>query len=170
MPVVSLVKPFCDALLSMVVLVAPLPVLAVVAMLVCVKIGSPVFFGEDRRLVRGTSFVYKFRTMTDERNGDDHLPPDSERLTHFVALMGGTSRRVCSDAAAHHAARLDRVLRHAARSPRTRRGDPGLRLLGYTTDKQDCSTRIGPSTYGLGIRDAVQPSKATSTHGGDERQ
>lgn len=69
-----------------VVLTAPiwLPILAIVALLVRVKLGSPVFFrqprpGQDARIFE----LIKFRTMTDARDAAGDLLPDAARLTPF---------------------------------------------------------------------------------------
>lgn len=64
------------------------PVMLVTAILVKIKLGSPVIFSQDRPGKDGKIFkLYKFRTMTDERDVDGNLLPDDQRLTSFgVAL------------------------------------------------------------------------------------
>lgn len=79
---------FC-ALLALIVLS---PVIAVTAVLVRVKLGSPVIFrqqrpGRDERIFT----MYKFRTMTDQRDEAGELLPDSVRLTSFGKLLRSTS-------------------------------------------------------------------------------
>ncbi|WP_022803006.1 sugar transferase [Deinococcus ficus] len=67
------------------------PLLALVA-LVRVRIGSPVFFRQMRPGLYGQPFyMYKFRTMTDERGPDGQLLPDTDRLTSFGAWMRSSS-------------------------------------------------------------------------------
>lgn len=64
----------------------------IVALLVRVKLGSPVIFaqerpGKDEKLFK----LYKFRTMTDKRDENGELLPDDERLTRFGRLLRSTS-------------------------------------------------------------------------------
>lgn len=68
------------------------PLLLLLCVLVRVKLGSPVFFrqerpGRDEKIFR----LYKFRTMTDERDGQGNLLPDHDRLTGFGKLLRRTS-------------------------------------------------------------------------------
>lgn len=63
-----------------------------VAILVRVKLGSPVIFcqerpGKDEKIFK----LYKFRTMTDARNEEGELLPDEVRLTHFGKILRSTS-------------------------------------------------------------------------------
>ena len=63
-----------------------------VAILVRVKIGSPVIFTQDRPGKDEKIFkLYKFRTMTDEKDANGNLLPDSERLTKFGRILRATS-------------------------------------------------------------------------------
>ncbi|MFM7743257.1 MAG: sugar transferase, partial [Verrucomicrobiota bacterium] len=58
------------------------PLLLVVAILVRLKLGSPVLFIQERPGLRGRPFrMVKFRTMTDERGPDGELLSDAVRLT-----------------------------------------------------------------------------------------
>lgn len=64
----------------------------IVAVLVRIKLGSPVLFcqerpGKDEKIFK----LYKFRTMTDERDEDGNLLPDDVRLTKFGKLLRSTS-------------------------------------------------------------------------------
>jgi len=80
--------------LLLVAIAAPfwLPVLAVVAILVRFKLGSPVFFRQKRPGVNAQIFVMiKFRTMTDARDASGALLPDAVRLTPFGKLLRSTS-------------------------------------------------------------------------------
>lgn len=64
----------------------------IVAILVRVKLGSPVIFTQDRPGKDEKIFkLYKFRTMTDEKDGNGNLLPDSERLTKFGRILRATS-------------------------------------------------------------------------------
>lgn len=80
---------FCCAFIALIVLN---PVLAVTALLVKIKLGSPVIFAQDRPGLNGKIFkMYKFRTMTDERDENGELLPDEKRLTPFGKMLRSTS-------------------------------------------------------------------------------
>lgn len=80
---------FLLALLALVVLAIPLGIIAV---LVKTKLGSPVLFKQERPGKNGEIFtLYKFRTMTDERDKNGELLPDEIRLTKFGKLMRSLS-------------------------------------------------------------------------------
>ena len=65
---------------------------AIVAILVWVKLGSPVIFKQERPGKDEKIFnLYKFRSMTDERDADGNLLPDDVRLTKFGRLLRSTS-------------------------------------------------------------------------------
>lgn len=85
-------KRVIDLCLSFVLLILFWWVLAIVAILVRVKLGSPVLFrqprpGRDEKVFN----LYKFRTMTDERDADGNLLPDEQRLTKFGSVLRSTS-------------------------------------------------------------------------------
>ncbi len=64
----------------------------VLAILVRVKLGSPVLFQQPRPGKNGEIFrMYKFRTMTDARDEEGNLLPDEIRLTKFGKLLRATS-------------------------------------------------------------------------------
>jgi lipopolysaccharide/colanic/teichoic acid biosynthesis glycosyltransferase len=68
------------------------PLLLVVAILVRLKLGSPVLFIQERPGFLGRPFrMVKFRTMTDERGPDGELLPDAQRLTSFGKFLRATS-------------------------------------------------------------------------------
>lgn len=68
------------------------PLLLILALLVSFKIGSPIIFTQTRPGLHGKPFtIYKFRTMTDERDADGNLLPDAERLTRFGRFLRSTS-------------------------------------------------------------------------------
>lgn len=80
---------FCCALAAVIVLS---PVMAVTALLVRLKLGSPIIFKQERPGMGGKIFtLYKFRTMTDEKDKDGNLLPDEERLTKFGKMLRSTS-------------------------------------------------------------------------------
>lgn len=64
------------------------PVMGVIAILVRLKIGSPVLFKQERPGKKGKPFIiYKFRTMTNERGKDGRLLPDTERLKSLGCFL-----------------------------------------------------------------------------------
>ena len=68
------------------------PLLLVVAILVRLKLGSPVLFIQERPGLRARPFrMVKFRTMTDEHGLDGELLPDEQRLTSFGRFLRATS-------------------------------------------------------------------------------
>lgn len=68
------------------------PVMLVTAILVRKKLGSPVIFTQNRPGKDGKIFkMYKFRTMTDERDADGNLLPDEQRLTSFGSALRSSS-------------------------------------------------------------------------------
>lgn len=81
-----------DFLLALLALILFSPVLAVTALLVRTKLGSPVIFTQERPGLDGRIFkLYKFRSMTDERDADGKLLPDEVRLTNFGKKLRATS-------------------------------------------------------------------------------
>jgi lipopolysaccharide/colanic/teichoic acid biosynthesis glycosyltransferase len=68
------------------------PLLLVVALLVRLRLGSPVLFIQERPGLRGRPFrMVKFRTMTDARGPDGALLPDAQRLTPFGGFLRSTT-------------------------------------------------------------------------------
>ena len=68
------------------------PLLLLVAILVRLRLGSPVLFVQDRPGLRAKPFrMVKFRTMTDARGPDGELLPDEQRLTAFGRFLRATS-------------------------------------------------------------------------------
>lgn len=86
------IKRILDFILSLIALIVLSPVLLVVAILVRIKLGSTIIFkqqrpGKDERIFT----LYKFRTMTDKKDENGNLLPDSERLTKFGKVLRSTS-------------------------------------------------------------------------------
>lgn len=85
-------KRILDFILSLIAIIILSPVLLIVAVLVRIKLGSPVIFkqqrpGKDEKIFT----LYKFRTMTDKKDENGNLLPDSERLTKFGKVLRSTS-------------------------------------------------------------------------------
>ncbi|MBO1299543.1 MULTISPECIES: sugar transferase [Enterococcus] len=81
-----------DICLSAIALILLSPVLLFVALLVKFKLGSPVIFKQERPGKDEVIFsMYKFRTMTDEKDESGNYLPDDVRLTKFGQLLRATS-------------------------------------------------------------------------------
>ena len=81
-----------DFLCSGVAAIVLSPVLAATALLVRIKLGSPVLFTQDRPGKNEKIFnLMKFRTMTDERDEKGELLPDEDRMTRFGSFLRATS-------------------------------------------------------------------------------
>lgn len=85
-------KRLFDIVLSLIAIIILSPLMAVIAILVKVKIGSPVIFKQIRVGEREKLFtIYKFRTMTNELDVNGNLLEDSRRLTRFGQFLRSTS-------------------------------------------------------------------------------
>ena len=81
-----------DFLCAALALVVFSPVIAIVAVLVRKKLGSPVIFQQERPGLNKKLFkLYKFRTMTDDRDENGGLLPDEDRLTPFGKKLRSSS-------------------------------------------------------------------------------
>lgn len=86
------VKRGLDFLLALIATIVLSPVLLVVAILVRIKLGTPVLFRQQRPGLNERIFtIYKFRTMTDARDDKGELRPDEVRLTRFGQVLRSTS-------------------------------------------------------------------------------
>lgn len=80
---------FCCALVALVFFS---PVMAIIAILARFKLGRPVIFKQERPGLNGKVFtLYKFRTMTDQKDAKGNLLPDQMRLTKFGKKLRATS-------------------------------------------------------------------------------
>ncbi|MGA2070552.1 MAG: sugar transferase [Sedimentisphaerales bacterium] len=87
-----LVKRLFDMIASAAGLIVISPFLVVLAFMVRLKLGSPILFRQQRPGLGGKAFViYKFRTMTDQRDASGNLLPDEQRLPAFGRFLRSTS-------------------------------------------------------------------------------
>ena len=87
-----MVKRLFDLLLTIPGTLVILPFLLLLALLVRIFHGSPLFFTQMRPGRHGKPFrMYKFRTMTDARDSAGNLLPDHERLTPLGRFLRATS-------------------------------------------------------------------------------
>lgn len=86
------IKRLLDIAVALIFLILFFWVFAIVAILVRLKLGSPILFGQDRPGKDEQIFkLYKFRTMTDGRDEEGKLLSDEERLTPFGKFLRSTS-------------------------------------------------------------------------------
>lgn len=86
------VKRILDFMIALVGLVVASPILLVIAILVRIKLGSPVLFSQERPGKEEKIFrLYKFRSMSDARDEQGNLLPDKDRLTPFGKMLRATS-------------------------------------------------------------------------------
>ncbi|WP_333411932.1 sugar transferase [Microcoleus sp. T2B6] len=88
----KLIKWVLDRVVAAIALLIFSPILLIVAIAIHIRMGSPVFFtqarpGKDSRIFN----VYKFRTMTSERDAEGNLLPDKQRLTSLGQFLRKTS-------------------------------------------------------------------------------
>ena len=85
-------KRFMDFSLSLLAFIALLPLILIVSLLVRIKLGSPILFRQERPGLNENIFnLYKFRTMTDEKDDKGTLLSDEIRLTKFGKFLRATS-------------------------------------------------------------------------------
>jgi len=81
-----------DYILSLCAIIVLAPVLIIVAVMVRVKLGSPILFKQQRPGLNEKIFtMYKFRTMTDEEDEKGELLPNHIRLTRFGTILRSSS-------------------------------------------------------------------------------
>lgn len=129
-----------DVILAAIALLLLSPVLLIVAILVRTKLGSPIIFKQERAGKDGKPFyMYKFRSMTDERDENGQLLPDEQRLGKFGKILRSTSldelpslwNVVCAQCSlcgprALHMRYIPRYSAHQARRLEVRPGITGL--------------------------------------------
>ena len=80
---------FCGALVAIILLAVPM---AIIALLVRLKLGSPVLYSATRIGKGEKPFkMYKFRSMTNDRDENGELLPDAQRMTSFGSFLRSTS-------------------------------------------------------------------------------
>lgn len=81
-----------DLLLSLFALIVLSPLILIIALIVRVKLGSPVLFKQERPGLNGKIFkLYKFRSMNNATDENGNLLSDEERLGKFGKLLRSTS-------------------------------------------------------------------------------
>lgn len=86
------IKRILDFTLSLLAFIVLSPILLILYILVIIKLGKPAIFKQKRPGKNEKIFtLYKFRTMTDERDENGNLLPDEKRLTKFGRFLRSTS-------------------------------------------------------------------------------
>ena len=86
------IKRVLDLILSLMALIILMPLMIIIAILVRIKLGSPVIFKQKRPGKNEKIFtLYKFRTMTNKKDENGNLLPDEKRLTKFGRILRSTS-------------------------------------------------------------------------------
>ncbi|MFP7479736.1 sugar transferase [Terribacillus saccharophilus] len=85
-------KRLFDVLFATMAIIVLLPVIILVSIIIKINLGSPILFKQDRPGRDEEIFkMYKFRTMSDKRNSNGELLPDSDRLTKLGKFLRSTS-------------------------------------------------------------------------------
>lgn len=85
-------KRLVDFAMALVLAAALLPLLILIAVLVRLKLGSPVVFRQMRPGLKGRPFMmYKFRSLTNDTDASGRLLPDAQRFVRFSALLRKSS-------------------------------------------------------------------------------
>lgn len=86
------IKRSFDLIVAVIAFIVLFPLLIITAVLIRIKLGSPIIFKQKRPGLNEKIFtLYKFRTMTDKKDDQGVLLPDSERLTKFGKFLRSTS-------------------------------------------------------------------------------
>jgi sugar transferase EpsL len=89
---IHMLKRTFDFTVALSMLIVILPVVLLLALMVRLFLGAPVLFSQIRPGLHGQAFtVYKFRTMTDEKDAAGKLLPDEVRLTRFGLFLRRSS-------------------------------------------------------------------------------
>lgn len=88
----NLIKPILDFILAFLLIIIFSPIILIVALLIKLKLGSPILFTQERPGLNGKIFrIYKFRTMSDERDSKGNLLSDELRLKGFGKFIRKSS-------------------------------------------------------------------------------
>lgn len=86
------IKRILDLILSLIAIIILIPIMLVLYILVRIKLGKPAIFKQERPGKNEKIFtLYKFRTMTDDKDEEGNLLPDEQRLTKFGKILRSTS-------------------------------------------------------------------------------
>jgi lipopolysaccharide/colanic/teichoic acid biosynthesis glycosyltransferase len=87
-----MIKNVFDKLLALLLIMIFSPIYIIVSLMILLKMGKPIFFRQQRPGLDGKIFgIYKFRTMTNEKDGNGKLLPDEDRLVGIGKFIRSTS-------------------------------------------------------------------------------
>lgn len=85
-------KRVLDIIISVLAMIILSPIILILMILIKIKIGSPIIFKQERPGLNEEIFtMYKFRTMTNERDAFGNFLPDEKRLTPFGLFLRSSS-------------------------------------------------------------------------------
>ncbi len=85
-------KPIFDYIVSLILIIFFSPIYLIISILLWFLMGKPIFFKQKRPGLNAQPFfLYKFRTMSNERDANGNLLPDEKRLTRFGKFLRSTS-------------------------------------------------------------------------------
>lgn len=88
----KIIKRLLDIIFSLLFIILLSPLLIIISIIVRLNLGSPIIFTQERTGLNEKTFtVYKFRSMTDERDENGELLPNEERMTKFSKIFRSTS-------------------------------------------------------------------------------
>src|SRR5699024_8716595 len=86
------IKRILDFIFSLILIIVLSPLLLIIALIVRINLGSPIIFKQERTGLHGKTFtIYKFRSMTDERDENGELLENELRMTKFSKVFRSTS-------------------------------------------------------------------------------
>lgn len=86
------IKRLLDFILSLIAIILLCPLLIIITASIRIMLGAPVIFKQERVGKNGNIFIlYKFRTMSNKKDDNGFLLPDSARLTKFGCILRSTS-------------------------------------------------------------------------------
>ena len=86
------IKPVIDKIGALLLLIILLPIILLTGLVIAFMIGKPILFRQFRPGLHGKIFtIYKFRTMSTEKDNMGHLLPDEMRLKGFGKFLRSTS-------------------------------------------------------------------------------
>ena len=89
---VNLIKPLMDRFGALILVILFSPLILLITLIIALSMGRPVYFAQRRPGLHGKIFtIYKFRTMTDEKDSMGNLLPDSERLKGIGQIIRSLS-------------------------------------------------------------------------------
>ncbi len=86
------IKPLLDKIFGYIIITLFSPIMLIIASIIYVRMGRPIFFSQQRPGLDEEIFtIYKFRTMSDERDSDGNLLSDEKRLKGIGKMIRSTS-------------------------------------------------------------------------------